>query len=418
MCAVAILYAFVLPISAQSGATGTWRVEGVGIPFPWEVVLRVNGPTLTGRVSQCASPGVEISEGQVEGNTVTFKCKRADGVSTISFVGLVNGDEIAFTWESQLRGGGGAPGAANGLFGPSAPSRFTAKRVSDGALAEAFDQVRGLEFAAAVNLLQDDVKIQGTLFLPQRINRVRSVIVAADWGLGTAFYWDPQVRRLLETTGSGLLLATFNSMGAPGDNRLGAGGRSNALVVLLQRFAEESGHPEVKDAPLLLWGHSAAGVFVSTFAAAHPQRTIAFVAYHSGVAGDLEVLRRIPALLLAGGKDTQVSAEGIQAVWKNGRSVASPWTLAIEPDAEHGGEEHLKKANDLVIPWIMAVLDQRLSPDGTTLRAVTDGSAWMANNRTGDVAPAPAFSASKAEASWLPDESSSRGWRIVTGAAR
>jgi hypothetical protein len=27
---------------AQTGVTGTWRVEGVGIPFPWEVVLRAD----------------------------------------------------------------------------------------------------------------------------------------------------------------------------------------------------------------------------------------------------------------------------------------------------------------------------------------------------------------------------------------
>jgi hypothetical protein len=37
-------------------ATGTWRVEGVGTPSVWEVVLRTEGPNkVVGAVSSCAS---------------------------------------------------------------------------------------------------------------------------------------------------------------------------------------------------------------------------------------------------------------------------------------------------------------------------------------------------------------------------
>ena len=40
---------------AQTGPAGTWRVEGVGPSFPWEAVLRVDGPELIGAVRSCAS---------------------------------------------------------------------------------------------------------------------------------------------------------------------------------------------------------------------------------------------------------------------------------------------------------------------------------------------------------------------------
>jgi len=193
------------------------------------------------------------------------------------------------------------------------------------------------------------------------------------------------------------------------------------LLILLQRLAQESGHQEVMNAPLLFLGHSAAGPFGPTFASAHPERTIAFVGYHSGGSGgggarwaDMKVLSQIPGLLLAGGKDLSANLTQMRELWKQGRSVGAPWTFAIEPDAAHSpGAAELKKTNDLLIPWIEAVLRQRLSENGPALRAVTDVSSWAGNIDTGDVAPFGMFSGSKSDANWFPDEAAARGWRLV-----
>ena len=173
-------------------------------------------------------------------------------------------------------------------------------------------EVRGAELAAAVNLLSKDVKVEGTLFLPQKVGRVRAVIVVIN----------------------------------------------------------------------------------------------------------LKVVTRIPALFLAGDKDETAGVEDTQDLWKNGRSAGAPWTFAVEPGATHDSLESLKKANDLMIPWITAVVREHVPPDNGTLRVVTETSAWMGNNRTADVALYSSFSASKFEASWLPDESSARGWRIVLGVSK
>ena len=43
-----ILFAGCVVVFAQAGVTGTWRLEGVGPPFPREVVLRADGSRLTG----------------------------------------------------------------------------------------------------------------------------------------------------------------------------------------------------------------------------------------------------------------------------------------------------------------------------------------------------------------------------------
>lgn len=76
--------------------------------------------------------------------------------------------------------------------------------------------------------------------------------------------------------------------------------------------------------------------------------------------------------------------------------------------------KYFAKAMNLVILWITAVLRERLSPDGP-LRVISDASAWLGNNQTGEVAPYGSFPGSKTDASWLPDEATARGWQVARG---
>ena len=275
--------------------------------------------------------------------------------------------------------------------------------------------------AAAVNLLEKGVKAEGVLLLPRerrpgtRRHRGHPLWTWL-WG-----YDDPQWRRLSETLESALLHVRISNVSSvPTGDFIGLAGLGggDALLLLLERFAQESGHPELESAPVLIWGHSAAGSFAATFAALHPQRTIAFVRYHSAggglVGADMKILSQIPALLLSGGNDAPGAAQSAETFGRMGRSAGAPWTFAVEPNATHGDEEARRKANDVMIPWVTATVRQRMSPEGATLRAVTDGSAWLGNNRTSEVAPYEMFSGSKPEASWLPDERTARGWQAGT----
>lgn len=117
--------------SAQTQVTGSWRSEGgpdwaVG----WTLALRADGDTLTGAVTNCPRTGaVEIVDGRIDGDTVRFKCRSADGDSTMSFTGRLDRDEITFTWDQQERAGRPTPGPG----GQSAPAQFSVKRVSNAA---------------------------------------------------------------------------------------------------------------------------------------------------------------------------------------------------------------------------------------------------------------------------------------------
>ena len=290
------------------------------------------------------------------------------------------------------------------------------------------DGVQGAEFAAAANLTEKNIKAEGTIFVPHKVPRVLAVIVTVGRAplverAGEPFYaW----RTLSETSGCALLylrLGTIRPEPAAGDvfvRDAGAGG-ADALLAILQRLGEQSTRPELKDALLLLWGGSAGAGFGTTVAELYPERTVAFIRYHAHLRGwfpNMKVLKDIPALLIAGGNDETAGTEDAERFWKNARSAGAPWTFAVEPGATHRDDQTLVSSQQLILPWIAAVLRQRLEPGSTRLRPVTENSGWLGNNHKDEVAPYATFPGPKREASWLPDEITARGWRAVLGAAK
>jgi len=112
-----------------------WTAYDVGFP-PWTLTLKADGAKLSGTVQQGArgSSGyttltmpVAIYDGEIDGNKITFKCQDPGHDRTITFTGIVNGDEITFT-RTVLVKPGGHPGS-NGIFGASGAAEFTAQRI-------------------------------------------------------------------------------------------------------------------------------------------------------------------------------------------------------------------------------------------------------------------------------------------------
>ena len=290
------------------------------------------------------------------------------------------------------------------------------------------DPVPGAEFTADVNLTEKNVKAEGTIFVPRKVPRVRAVIVTVgraplvDLTAEPFYLW----RTLSETSECAVLYLRLGTIrpdpeAGPVFIRNAAAGGADALFAILQRLGEQSAHPELNDVRVLLWGGSSGAGFGTTFAELYPERTVAFIRYHAHLRGwspNLKVLREIPALLIAGGKDDTAGTEDAEALWKDGRSAGAPWTFAIEPRATHQDKQTLVSSQALIIPWIAAVLRQRLQPGSMRLRPVSEDSGWLGNNRSTEVSRYATFPGPKREASWLPDEVTAHGWRTVLGAAK
>jgi len=111
---VLILAMAVTAVGADIG--GKWIAEQENPQGTQQTTFdfKVNGTTLTGMVTSGGRQGeAEISEGKIDGNTITFAVVRTMGENEMRtlYKGTVSGDEIRFTIERQ---GGGAGGAGMG----------------------------------------------------------------------------------------------------------------------------------------------------------------------------------------------------------------------------------------------------------------------------------------------------------------
>jgi alcohol dehydrogenase (cytochrome c) len=112
------------PVATQSGLAGRWQAESTPPGTTWTAELRVDGPRVVGAISSCV---VEISEGAIAGNQMTFKCTLER--RTTVFHGVLNGDETAFSWDLQQPPDFFPIPENDRMFGPSAPRQFIAKRM-------------------------------------------------------------------------------------------------------------------------------------------------------------------------------------------------------------------------------------------------------------------------------------------------
>jgi len=187
-------------------------------------------------------------------------------------------------------------------------------------------------------------------------------------------------------------------------------GTGRALLEALAKLAVQSKHPELKDAPLAMWGHSAGGQFNYNFTAWAPERVIAFVAvkggYYQGTTDSRS--RSVPALFFIGEKDESFRVQNITEVFQTNRRQGAVWCLAVEPNEGHG----IGKTLDLALAFFDAVVPLRLPAAGQrTLRNVDQAPAWLGNLSSYEIASAASYSGAANEAAWLPDEVMAQRWK-------
>jgi pimeloyl-ACP methyl ester carboxylesterase len=107
----------------QTPFSGTWEATLGGGP-DWTFELEIDGKVLRGNVLE---RNVPISDGNVEGEILSFKLKSPDGARTITFTGRLQGNELSFTRDVEVVPGGNPGG--RGLFGGTQLRGFTAKRL-------------------------------------------------------------------------------------------------------------------------------------------------------------------------------------------------------------------------------------------------------------------------------------------------
>lgn len=192
-------------------------------------------------------------------------------------------------------------------------------------------------------------------------------------------------------------------------------GSGQALLDVINRFADRSHHPELATAPLVLWGMSAGGQFNYEFAVWKPERVAAFVVNKGGIyytALTPRATRAVPAMLFIGGSDLVSRRETITGLFALNRRGGALWALGDEPGAAH----IVGRSRDVSIIFFDDVLPLRIGASGA-LMPLDEKTGFLGDYTSKTFIAPGAKPASGDPTAWLPTERVARAWQaMMTGA--
>jgi hypothetical protein len=123
----ALMVGFALALTSSAGAqvnvSGSWVTHSFGEPVVF--VLQSSGRTVTGTINRTQDV-MDLTNGVIDGNTITFSAASPSGERDNAFRGTVSGDQISFTRTVSVRPGGTAAGT--GIYGGASATAFVAVR--------------------------------------------------------------------------------------------------------------------------------------------------------------------------------------------------------------------------------------------------------------------------------------------------
>ena len=190
-------------------------------------------------------------------------------------------------------------------------------------------------------------------------------------------------------------------------------GSGQALLDALTAMGKRSEHPELAQAPLLLWGMSAGGEFNYEFVAWKPERVAAFVVNKGGIyysALTSRAARNVPGILFIGGKDLESRIDIIVGLFAVNRRAGALWALAEEPGAAH----IVGRSRDVAAIFFEDVLTLRLGdPHGAgppTLKPMAGKTGFIGDLKAKTYEPAADKKETGEPSAWLPTERVARAW--------
>jgi hypothetical protein len=196
-----------------------------------------------------------------------------------------------------------------------------------------------------------------------------------------------------------------------------AQGSGQALLDALSAFSKRSDHPELANAPLLLWGMSAGGEFNYEFTAWKPERVVAFVVNKGGIYFSAllpAAARHVPGFLFVGEEDMESRKRIIAGLFALNRRAGALWAFAEEPNIGHV----VGRSQEMSAIFFDAVLPLRLGTPADPASSAPLTALDVRSGILGDVVqrsfrPASDSSTPTHLTAWFPTERVGRAWQAL-----
>jgi len=263
-------------------------------------------------------------------------------------------------------------------------------------------------------------KAQFRLWIPNDVGSLRAVVVLSTGsnGDGRPMVDDPMWQSL--ATRHNLALVGCQLTDKPHEQNFieeyanASQGSGQALLTALRGLAARSTHPELADAPLLLWGMSAGGEFNYEFVAWKPERVLAFVANKGGIyytALASQAARSVPGILFTGGNDLEFRTNTINGLFAVNRRAGALWALAEEPGVAHV----VGRSKEMAAIFFEDLLALRLDDRGL-LKTISEKTGFIGDPKTKTFQPMGNANAPNYPTAWLPTLRVARAWQALVTA--
>ncbi len=243
-------------------------------------------------------------------------------------------------------------------------------------------------------------KKRAYLWISPKCRRIRGLLVGLQNMLEEPAFADPIIRKACAQSGLGIVWiapgsTSVHDSGLSLGNQFGPPAKAGAVLQQsLDRLANVSGYSEIRHAPLLIFGHSAAAPFVYGMAAWNPSRIIAIIPDKCGFPspGQSGLKPGIPVFHLEAQWSEWGAGWGLLIPWDKSDFIAArkKWPQSITGEFLDAGTGHFdwcEKSAPLVAMFIRDAVKYRVPADEPRnqpvhLLAVNKNHGWVINIKT------------------------------------
>jgi pimeloyl-ACP methyl ester carboxylesterase/predicted lactoylglutathione lyase len=250
------------------------------------------------------------------------------------------------------------------------------------------------------------------VYIPRSVDTVKAAFYISQHGQGTITH--PVLQQFAEDE----KVALIGFYGTPVQR-----GVTDVSVIdeHIATLAAMCGHTELPDVPIMTFGHSNGTGFSASWPRDRPDRVICWTAFHPGFSEYLqwENTEQVPALVLSGEVDSYFTTHRQDLAVQSMRSTRdAAMGMMVEGGLAHGMPD-ADATWTFVVEFCKAAMRIRLNEDGS-LNPVNIETGWLGeiyDVDTGgkqllDIASYAAFTNGPSTASWFPDETFAKQWRV------